>query len=505
LIARGELLVNQDRESDAAALFAEAYHRYPLLTDRPALLFRIADAFEQRGSRKRAYLWLTKAAREYPTYRFPFEGRPTSFAEYRERLSDVAARVEPSRPAVTLPLTHSFTVMWDERTQLLEPRFADVPAAEWSVFFAATDDGIRAFDARTARAVWSQPAVSRTRTQFIFASGEQAVFANLYELFALDARTGGRRWSHGSVPEHVDRVDGDWEDGRTIRQFAHFEDQLAYVHDDGTITVIDLLTGDVRWSQVHSPAPVGPVAMSERWLAYSYVDPTADEKVIIYLVDAETGAYSHAIPTQEKRSVEELFITLDGELVMATSRTVSVFDPGSGQPQWATPLEGFLRKGSLKADLDALYFSVDGRTVRKLSLADGRVVWESEALSRRGDEDITVDIVDATLLVSTPSAVAAVDAITGLTLWRGTTPEDARFIARRPSAAYLCAVHVGIEGDKPTATAYFYDHRNASGVIARDGGALALGTLGDIRSVLLVNDALLVQTGSTIQGWSRKP
>ena len=98
----------------------------------------------------------------------------------------------------------------------------------------------------------------------------------------------------------------------------------------------------------------------------------------------------------------------------------------------------------------------------------------------------------------------AVDSVTGLTLWRGTTPEHCRLVSRLITDAYVAAVDLSDGLREGRSAAYFYDHRNASGVIPRDGGAPDLGPLTDVRTVLALDHALVIQTGSTIHGYTNK-
>ena len=149
LIAQGELLSGLGRPLQAARRFAKAYHCYPQQVDRPAMLRRIADAYEAGGRAEHAYLWLTKAAREHPSVRIEYEGRSLTFREYRGRLSHVRDRVEPSRPNLSPPLLNHDKQKLTERATLLVPRFGDDPASDWSRYFVHTPEGIHAYQART--------------------------------------------------------------------------------------------------------------------------------------------------------------------------------------------------------------------------------------------------------------------------------------------------------------------------------------------------------------------
>jgi hypothetical protein len=94
--------------------------------------------------------------------------------------------------------------------------------------------------------------------------------------------------------------------------------------------------------------------------------------------------------------------------------------------------------------------------------------------------------------------------VTGLTLWEGAAPEGVRFAEGIISDAYVVAVDVPDDLGDGDSTAYFYDYRNASGLIPRNGGARVLGQLSDRRAFLAVDGALLVQTGSNILGWRKE-
>ena len=108
------------------------------------------------------------------------------------------------------------------------------------------------------------------------------------------------------------------------------------------------------------------------------------------------------------------------------------------------------------------------------------------------------------LFVSTATSVCGVDSTTGLVLWQGTTPERARFVSRLLSSAYVVALNLPGDLREGANTAYFFDYRNASGVISRNGGALDLGRVGDVRASLAADGAIIIQSGTTIRGFARE-
>ena len=66
----------------------------------------------------------------------------------------------------------------------------------------------------------------------------------------------------------------------------------------------------------------------------------------------------------------------------------------------------------------------------------------------------------------------------------------------------MAAVDLPDEMRDTGSTVFFYDHRNASGIIPREGGTRDLGRLSDVRAIMVADGVLLVQTGSAIQGWT---
>lgn len=497
-MAIGDLLAGKGEPLKAAVWYSRCFHRYAQQVDQPSLIKKIADAYEQGGKPERAYLWLTKGVREYPDARVEHEGRAMTFRDYRNRLKEVRRLVEASRPRVRLPLRDHRKIEMADEAILLNPRFSEVPLSDWSRFFVYTPEGIRAYDAPGASEAWGQPAEVRQAAELLVARQDVAVFATLYEVFGLDVETGARRWSYGEYPEHLDRVEGDWEDGSAFRAHAVSGRRLISVRDDGQMSCVDVESGRIVWSRVHRPQGTGLIRFAEPWVVYPVMQ---EGQAVICVIDGASGEWSGAIVTGEIAAVEDLFVTLDGGIVMATTRSVSGYEAETGRRKWRVSAEGHLRRTSLLADFDALYFSDDGGHAKKISLQDGQTLWESQGLAPRGSEDLTIQRVDASLIVSTGSSVAAVDAVTGLTLWKGTTAAWPRFAFRLLSDAYLAAVDVPGGLQESAGTAYFYDHRNGGGRLVPDGGTLKLETLHDVRNVLLVRDALVVQDASTLHVW----
>ena len=207
-------------------------------------------------------------------------------------------------------------------------------------------------------------------------------------------------------------------------------------------------------------------------------------------------------------------MTIDGRVLVVSSRAVSAFDAEGLSPLWQVPIMGQIRPASTVLDWDAIYFSDNGIELRKLRLADGATVWQSDRVAERGMDDLVVRLADDSLIATTVSSVVPIDTHTGLTSWRGTVPSRPRFEHRLLSGDYLIAVDVAgrdrpadrnrdrpAPDDPPEARpdtdesfmAYFYKHADRSGMIPA-GGGLNLGNAETIRSILAVDGALLVLT-----------
>ncbi|UCE59235.1 MAG: PQQ-binding-like beta-propeller repeat protein [Phycisphaerales bacterium] len=499
LIAHGELLVKAGNPGEAAGLFSRAYHRFPRHVNRPELIRKIADAFEQAGRAENAYRWLTKAAREHPGVTTDYKGKSISFLEYRKRLIGLCAKVEPARPQLALPLEKQYDRKFDGPVALLAPRFADHPACRWRRYFVSTDQTVRAFHAATNAEAWPEPFHVRGDAELLIATDESAIFATLYEVFAVDVSTGTLRWSHSDYPENVDDGLADWENGERYRTHALQGNRLVSVRDNGEMSCVAVDSGEMMWSETHRPTPIGPVEIGDMWIAYHV---TQDGKAVIVRVDALTGEWISATATEENRPTVGLYISLDGQVILVTTQSLAAYDPETGVQRWRVLMAGHPRPGSLALDIDALYLSDDGQRLRKISLEDGHTVWQTERLARRGADGFTVHRQAGSVIISTASMVSAVDEVTGLTLWRGTTPDQVSFAGRMLTQAYVVAVDVPDEFEDAQAVAYFYDHRNASGVIPRVGGACTFGGLSDVRAILVCDGALLVQDGMSIIGWT---
>ncbi len=495
LIALGQIATDDGRHAQAARVWSQAYHRYADRVDQPQLMCHIADAYEHSGRLDHAYRWLTKATREHPRATVNVAGKRIPLSRYRDRLASVRNQVEPHRAKLRLPLDEQFERTFDGSIRLLEPQFSDDPRHRRALCFVHTGDGIVAVNPTTGKDVWPKPYTVRSKPDLLIATQGRAIFATAYEIFAVDSVTGKRVWSVGDYPIDFDADDVDWEDGRILRHHALRDRRLISLRDDGDVLCVDVIDGRKLWSRNFEPAANRTLSVFDQYLVYGLLH---NGRTTLYLIDPKTGEPRNTIETDLEESIERIVITIDGQLVVVTARSISAYDVETHQRRWAVTFRGHLRAASLRLDLDAIYVSPDGTKIQKLSLNDGRILWESDRLAGGGGDPI-VQREGAYLIVSTNRAIHAVDPLTGMTLWTGATADRPHYIARFVTESYVVAVDHPQEKTDGKTVAYFYDHRNASGVIPT-GGAPNLGVLEDVRAVAVFDGALVIQAESSLIG-----
>jgi len=486
MVAYGRWLTKHGRFDDAVQQLTQAYH---CNTDRnlaPVLMREIADAHEHAGSPEHAYRWLTKAMRDFPSFEFSYAGRVVDFQQYRRRLQHVGDRVVRVRPDLHLPLSHRATLDLPESSSLLSPVMAPLPGSSWTTVFLGSADGIRAIDPRTGQDVWPIAAKVPGDARLLLVRDDVVLVETLYQIFAIHPASGALLWTLGQTPPHVRDPGGDWEEGGAIRSVALDGDQLIVSYDDGEMRSVSLPDGTVDWKRVVEDVPVGQVHITRPFIAYHL---RQSDHVKLCVLDAGTGNFIGSTITRETRPVEKIFVTIDGRIVLVTSQSISLFDASTRKRRWRFASDGLIRDSSLFLDLDAVYFSQNARTLCRLQLGDGKQRWCNEELVE-SDDDLTVYEAGNSLIVTSTTDILAVDRVNGMTLWRGTTPDRANLTIRLMTSRYVLAVDVPERLAGKVARAYFYDHRNASGLIPRRGGATNLGELTEIRNLVAIDAGL---------------
>ncbi|HUU84485.1 MAG TPA: PQQ-binding-like beta-propeller repeat protein [Phycisphaerae bacterium] len=500
----GHLLRQQGKPLEAARAFAEGLSRYPQQPDAPAVMRSIADCYVDAGRPEHAWRWLTKAARQYPQATVDVGGRKVRFSEYRDRVADARARVTPSRPHLEPPLgdTPGTIREFDEPFWLLDPLFGDTPGASWGFYLIYAGGNLQAHDARTGRELWDDPSPCPQRPDLLLATPSTIVLVTQDQILGLEATSGQRLWEFGEAHPERDDPLADPEDLPAFATFALAGNSLVAGRTDAEAVRLDIKTGREIWRTKLEHAPTGPMTCGDPGIVYQaahYGEP------IFCLLETDTGKLLRVLDPEDDRRAEHVLFTLEGRLILVTSETVHCHDPVTGRALWSVRREQGILSGTVQLDLDGLYLSDDGRHLEKLSLADGRTLWRSETPADRlwrGADAITVTLFDEQVLVATERRVFALSGSDGRVLWEGTTRRGLRFDHRFVGESFLVAVDAGPENFQDLRTVYFYDLRNASGLIPSNGGVQALGVFEDLKRITIRDGALLLQDGRTLSVWT---
>lgn len=496
MVALGDIARTEGRFAESAQLLARAYHRYGPSLDRARVVAQIADGYARADRPAAAYRWATKGVREFGETLIERDGQWMTFRELRAALTLSESAWESVRPRIAPPLKEIKPSSLPESAIVLAPKFGDQPGADWSRCYLSGSHGIHAFSAAGAQALWELPATVRTAPELLVARADYAVFATRFEVFALDAATGTRRWTHGSIPDHDADPNRDWEEAGALQTHALQDDQLVSVRDNGRMSSISVVSGAEMWTREIKVLPAGRVRLADPWVIYHAV---LDGPTALCQVNAATGDWVGMTVTDETRPVEDLFVALDGQVIFVTSQSIASYDVDAGVRRWRVNLEGQLRQSSLRLDVDAVYFTQDGDTIRKIALNDGSLIWESPAVMENGGDDITIERHGKMLIVSSRTSIAALDESTGNILWKGTTPEEVRFVRRHISQGFAACLHVGSEGAENAV--YFYDLREFSGVIPAKGGVLPVGVLDNFRDLAIYDGGMVMQDVGGVRWW----
>ncbi|MCH7812596.1 MAG: PQQ-binding-like beta-propeller repeat protein [Planctomycetes bacterium] len=502
LVMRGDLLRQGGDPVAAAGAYYAALARFPDRIDAPGRLKQIADCYLQADRPDHAWRWLTKAAREHPTATFEIEGRRFTFLEYRNRLGDIRARVEPSRRRLAPPLAGRYERSFDGPAAILEPRFADAPQTDWSTCLVYQGGRLQAFQAGNNAELWADAVPCPVLPQLLSATSDRFLLATRHRLFALEARTGQSLWQFGRRPPELDGPEADPEDFAAWVSFGLVGDTLVALRDDGEAVCLEVDSGRVVWMRDLIHRPAGLLAVGPPLVVYQsarFGEP------IYCLLDASSGAVTTVIDPQNHRQPVHLSLSLEGRLLVVTAQTVVCYDPADGRRLWHVRRDEGIVASAVRLDVDGLYLSDGAGRIEKLRLADGHSVWQFELSSvggGRGADGLTVTLHDGQVLLTTERQVLALAPQDGRVLWEGTVPRGVRFRHRFVTRSYLVGVDSPPEHFQDQRVVYFYDLRNASGLIPSDGGVGVLGSFDDVQRITIRDGALLLQTGRTLHVWT---
>lgn len=207
-------------------------------------------------------------------------------------------------------------------------RMDAAPRIDADLVYAGSSDGrLYAIELATGRLRWQYDAQEEVGTTPVVAGGLVLVMTLQDSLVAVDAKTGLWKWHHRR----------ETREAFTVRGAAAplVSGALAIgAYSDGTIAVLDLLTGTVRWER--KVAPLGDFmdidglrVQGGRLFAAAYSGA-------IYALDVQTGRQEWELKTT---GASRLALG-PGMLVAVTTTHVLGVGMRDGASRWSLPLEG---------------------------------------------------------------------------------------------------------------------------------------------------------------------
>ncbi|WP_418957609.1 PQQ-binding-like beta-propeller repeat protein [Streptomyces tritici] len=229
--------------------------------------------------------------------------------------------------------------------------------------------GVQAWEASNGAKLWE---LSGAQTDFETPEAGPAVHGDTVyvwkdaRLRALDARTGGERWSYpigdaascGNVPVRV----------------APAEDGCVYVSAGTRVLSIDISGGHVRW---HFEAPavfLSPPAFVPGPAVTGGGVYLADYLGTVYALDATTGQDRWRIATEQRQSGEPVLVDA-GNVHVASGSALYTLDAVTGTPKWRFPAGGPITGSPVVAD-GRLHFGSADHVLYTLDAAGGQLRWK---------------------------------------------------------------------------------------------------------------------------------
>jgi outer membrane protein assembly factor BamB len=315
-----------------------------------------------------------------------------------------AARTRAVAESLTLPLTRQRVVAMPRDHETGSP-----PVLAGGLMLVETKDHLRAFDLRNGAERWTfsqngsyiSPAVAGERVFIRAESGDTG------QVIALDLQSGRSEWQF--TPRRLSSsATGSF--GGHLSSPVIVDDQL-YVAAGKELYALDTASGAVGWefkaqNYVTSSATVagGRVFISD----FDY----------IYGVDQATGELLWTYPAASAISFSP--VASEQAVLVTSGESVAALDAATGKELWSFMLPG---EKMVPAGMQGgLAFVKSTETLYALQLADGREAWrfrETNFVSLpalAGNQVFVVSGIDAS------SAVVALDAATGKSVWRQPVP-----------------------------------------------------------------------------------
>ncbi len=207
-------------------------------------------------------------------------------------------------------------------------RFDAAPRIDTELVYAGSSDGtLYAIELATGRLRWKYDAQEEVGTTPVVAGGLVLIMTLQDSLVAVDAKTGAWKWHHRR----------ETREGFTIRGAAAplVSGALAIGgYSDGTVAVLDLSTGTVKWER--KVAPQGDFMDIDGLRLQAGHLFAAAYSGAIYALDVQTGQQEWVLKTP---GASRLALG-PGVLVAVTTTQVLGIGVRDGATRWTLPLEG---------------------------------------------------------------------------------------------------------------------------------------------------------------------
>jgi outer membrane protein assembly factor BamB len=386
LLTKGRILRRQKQELPAARCFYVALQRYPRQVDLAETIRELADSYVAAGQPAAAAWWLARGAREHPSDRVRHGDRQISLAAYREALGLRREAGAVRLPGVGWPLAEDFERPLPAPARVLTAELTQRPDIDWSRVFIHAPGELQALDPAGGKTLWSQPCAPGPAPRLIAALQSCLILATPYSVEGRDPQTGAVLWKEGETPAALDDPQSDPEDFPQYLLHALGDQMLVSCRSDGETVCRDLSSGRMLWKRPLDPRPVRSLAVANHFLAYAGLK---EEKPVVVIAAMEDGAVLSTIELPSREPVLNLQPTLAGNMLAYSTRSLSAFDPLSGEIEWTRTFDESMLLHTARLLIDGVVVCTDGLRIAKLSLDDGSILWQSEPLrSQPGSVDL---------------------------------------------------------------------------------------------------------------------
>lgn len=256
-----------------------------------------------------------------------------------------------------------------------------------TVVIGGADGLVYALDLGTGRIRWAARTGGRVRATPAIADGMVIVGSWDGRVYALDLASGAERWVHRTIGDTLDsRAFG--FDRRAIQSSVAVADGGVYVGSrDGGLYALDLRTGARRWRATHR----GSWVVASPVVRNGTVYVGSSDGQFVQAVDAATGAERWRFETRANALASPLLV---GDLLIIGTEAndapwgdLLALEAGTGQLRWRLRLEEAIYSSPVAAD-SLLYVGTDagellaiGQTV---ATAPRLAVYHDSALAARG-------------------------------------------------------------------------------------------------------------------------